>query len=207
MSVIVQPIPATWSGEPAVPDVPIHRLTVDQYLAMIDAGILTDHDRVELLEGWLVEKMTKHPPHASTTRRVRRLLDAIAPKGWLVLSQDPILTGDSAPEPDVAIVRGEEATFQQRHPRADEVALVVEVADASLADDRGVKKRLYARANIRIYWIVNLVDRQIEVYTEPSGPVEQSDYRQSHVYSLADTISIVLDGATVGSVPVKELLP
>jgi Uma2 family endonuclease len=207
MSVALQPIPATSPPAPAIPDVPIHRLTVAQYLAMGEAGILTEDDRVELLEGWLVEKLTKHPPHASTTRRLRRLLEHAMPAGWLVLSQDPILTGDSAPEPDLAVARGDETTFQQRHPLSSEVALVVEVADSSLQQDRGTKKRLYARAGILVYWIVNLVDRQIEVYTDPAGPVAEPDYRQRHFYGVADTIPVLLAGVEVGSLPVQELLP
>ncbi len=207
MSVTLQPTLTIPSSEPAIPDVPIYRLTVEQYLAMAEAGILTEEDRIELLEGWLVEKMTKHPPHAATTRRLWRLLERAAPAGWLVLSQDPIRTGDSAPEPDVAVARGEEATFQQRHPLSSEVALVVEVADSSLQLDRGMKKRLYARAGIPEYWIVNLGERQVEVYTEPTGPAEEPDYRQRRDYGPADTIPVMLDGAEVGARAVRELLP
>jgi Uma2 family endonuclease len=85
--------------------------------------------------------------------------------------------------------------------------LVVEVADASIRDDRGLKKRLYARAGIAVYWIANLVDRQIEVYTDPTGPVDDPDYRQRHVYGPAVAIPVVLDGTAVGSVHVQELLP
>lgn len=207
MSVTAQPVPSVTGREPAVPDVPIHRLTVEQYLSMADAGILTEDDRVELLEGWLVPKMTKHPPHASATRRLRRDLERAVPAGWLVLSQDPITTGDSAPEPDLAIVRGEEADFVGRHPTSTETALVVEVADSSLREDRGTKRRLYARAGVACYWIVNLVERQIEAYSEPTGPTDQPQYRHRRDYGLADMIPLVLDGTEVGSLTVQDLLP
>jgi Uma2 family endonuclease len=207
MTVAAKPIELPLPDAPAIPDVPIYRLSVDQYQAMADAGILTEEDRVELLEGWLVPKMTIHPPHASTTRRLRRLLGRMLPTGWLLLSQDPIATEDSTPEPDVAVVRGVEEDFDTRHPTSGELGLVVEVADTSLAQDRGNKKRLYARAGIPVYWIVNLLERQVEVYTDPTGPAQEPDYRQQRIYGEADTVPIFLDGAEVGSVSVRELLP
>jgi hypothetical protein len=83
----------------------------------------------------------------------------------------------------------------------------VEVADTSLAQDRGNKKRLYARAAIPIYWIVNLLERQVEVYADPTGPAEEPDYRQQQVYREGDTVPVVLDGEEVGSLAVRELLP
>jgi Uma2 family endonuclease len=207
MSMVVAPIARPSRGDAVIPDVPIHRLTVAQYLAMTEAGILTDEDRVELLEGWLVAKMSKNPPHASVTRRLRRILDRVLSAGWLVLTQDPILTADSAPEPDVCIARGDEASFEQRHPTSSEVALVVEVADSSLRQDRDVKMRIYAQAGIPIYWIVNLIERQVEVYTDPTGPAAEPEYRQRRDIGIEDTISVVLDGADVGRLAVQELLP
>jgi len=206
MSLTAEPVASPPSGTAAVPDVPIYRLTVAQYQAMAQAGILTEDDPVELLEGWLVPKMTKNPPHSSVARRLRRLLDQTVPEGWLVLSQDPITTGDSAPEPDVCIVRGQEESFAGRHPTSGEVALVVEVADTSLRQDRGTKKRLYARAGIPVYWILNLVDRRFEVYTDPTGPAKQPDYRQHHDYGPSDVIPVVLIGVEVGSLAVEKLL-
>lgn len=86
-----------------VPTEPIHRLSVAQYRGMLEAGILKSGDPVELLEGWLVQKMTKNPPHRIATRRVRVALEALAPHGWYVDAQEPIVTADSEPEPDVAI--------------------------------------------------------------------------------------------------------
>ena len=99
------------------------------------------------------------------------------------------------------MVRGDRRDYLQRHPAPDDVLLVVEVADASLARDRGVKKQSYAQAGIPIYWIVNLPDRQIEVYTDPTGPSAAPDYGPS------DTIIVALDGAGVISLEVRELLP
>jgi Uma2 family endonuclease len=207
MSVTAQPITPPYVDSGAIPDEPIYRLSVEQYHAIARAGILDDDAPVELLEGWLVEKMTKHPPHTITTRRVRRALEGAVPAGCYVDSQEPITTADSEPEPDVLVAREEVADDISRHPGPGDVAMVVEVADNTLRRDRGRKKRIYARAGIPVYWIVNLVERRIEVYTDPTGPVEKPDYRQRHVFGLADTIAVVLDGSEVCSLAVRELLP
>lgn len=190
-----------------VPHDPIWRLTVPQYHQMIEAGILTDDDKVELLEGWLVCKMSKKPPHRLATGLVREALTKIIPAGWYVDSQEPITIADSEPEPDVTVIRGQTTDYADRHPGADEVALVVEVADSSLDRDRGTKKRIYARAGVPVYWIINLVDSLCEVYTDPSGPVAKPDYRQRQDYGLSDSVPVVIEGREVGKLNVRELLP
>jgi Uma2 family endonuclease len=191
----------------AVPPDVIWRLSVDQYHAMIHAGILTDDDPVELLEGWLVAKIPKNPPHRAVTRLIRQVLERLVPAEWYVDSQEPITTDDSEPEPDVVVVRGETRHYLDRHPGPNDVGLVIEVADTTLQRDRGFKKRLYARAGIPVYWIVNLSDNQCEVYTEPSGPEPQPDYRQRQDYGASDDIPVVLVGIEVGRIAVRELLP
>jgi Uma2 family endonuclease len=185
----------------------IWRLSVDQYHAMIHAGILTDDDPVELLEGWLVAKMPKNPPHRAVTRLIRQVLERLVPAEWYVDSQEPITTDDSEPEPDVVVVRDETGHYLDRHPGPNDVGLVIEVADTTLQRGRGFKKRLYARAGIPVYWIVNLSDNQCEVYTEPSGPEPQPDYRQRQDYGASDVIPVVLAGVEVGRIAVRELLP
>ena len=177
-----------------VPALPIRRLTVAQYDAMGAAGILTADDRVELLDGWLVEKMTKKPPHRIATRRLLEVLLAAVPSGWYVDSQEPIVTADSEPEPDAAVIRGDTGDYRGANPPASAVALVVEVADDSLARDRKTKGSIYARARIPAYWIVNVVDRCIEVYASPRGEGDDAAYatRTDH---RTGTISFSLDGA------------
>jgi len=191
----------------AVPPDVIWRLSVDQYHAMIHTGILTDDDPVELLEGWLVAKMPKNPPHRAVTRLLRQVLERLVPAEWYVDSQEPITTDDSEPEPDVVVVRGETRHYLDRHPGPNDVGLVIEVADTTLQRDRGFKKRLYARVGIPVYWIVNLSDNQCEVYTEPSGSGPQPDYRQRQDYGASDIIPVVLAGIEVGRIAVRELLP
>ena len=151
----------------AMPPEPVLPITVPQYHAMIRAGVLESGAPIELLEGWLVTKMTKNPPHRVALRKTRIALERFVPAGWSIDSQEPITTVDSEPEPDLSVVRGDTAKLVNRHPRPDEVGLLVEVAEASLERDRGWRKRVYAAARIPVYWVVNLIDRQVEVFADP----------------------------------------
>jgi Uma2 family endonuclease len=191
----------------AIPSVPIWRFTVAQYHEMARAGILTEDDPVELLNGWVVVKMTKNPPHSVTTGLVRVALERIVPQGWCVDPQEPITLSASEPEPDVTVIRGHRRDYLDRHPNAAEVGLVVEVADASLDRDQVFKKSLYAEAGIAVYWVVNLVERRVEVYTEPSGPGRSPDYRSRRDYAPSDEMPLLLDAREVGRIPVRDLLP
>jgi Uma2 family endonuclease len=190
---------------PVAPDV-FWRWSVEQYHEMLRAGILMDGDPVELLEGWLITKMSKSPSHSGVNRLLSRRVEAIVPPGWHVITQDPITLDTSEPEPDTAVVRGQIQDHAARHPGPGEVGLLVEVADSSLTRDRGWKKRIYARARIPVYWIVNLVDCQVEVYTQPSGPAEQPDYAQRQELGLDDSVPVILDGQEVGRLAVRDFL-
>jgi len=190
-----------------VPAEPIWRLSVEQYHEMINADILTDDDPVELLEGWLVPKMPKKPPHSLTTELTREALARLLPPGWHVNGQEPVTTEDSEPEPDVAVIRGARRDYSERHPSPDEVALVIEVADTTLRRDRGLKKRIYARAGIQVYWIINLPENQIEVYTEPTGETEEPDYQRRQGYFPDDEVPVIIEGREVGRLSAREVLP
>lgn len=190
-----------------MPADPVWRLSVDQYHAMIRAGILTDDDPVELLEGWLVPKMPKNPPHRAATRLARKALEGLVPAGWYVDAQEPITLEDSEPEPDVTIIRGDTRQYLDRHPGAKDLALLVEVSDTTLNRDRGTKKRLYAAATVPVYWIINLEEKQGEIYTDPTGPSAEPDYRQRHDYALAAVVPLVIEGREAGRLAVRDLLP
>jgi len=191
----------------AIPNDLILRLSIEQYHAIIQAGILTDDDSVELLEGWLVFKMPKNPPHRVTTRLVRTALENILPRGWYVDSQEPITLSNSEPEPDIVVVRGDTRQYLDRHPGAEDIALIIEVSDTALQRDRTVKKRIYARAGISIYWIVNLVEEQVEVYSQPLVEVEQPDYSQRLDVGRSAVIPIIVEGIKMGAIAVDALLP
>ncbi|MEG3875753.1 Uma2 family endonuclease [Microcoleus sp. herbarium7] len=149
MSVSTQPNPPNFT-QLAVPTESIWRFSVAQYHQMIRLGILTDNDPVELLAGWVIQKMPKNPPHRAATKLTRNALEAIVPLGWYVDAQEPITLEDSEPEPDVVIVRGNTRDYLDRHPGSQDLALVVEISDSTLERDRTLKKTLYARAGMVI---------------------------------------------------------
>ncbi len=198
------PAAGSTSGQFAVPPVPIRRWSVDEYHTMLRAGILRENDPVELLDGWLVSKRPKNPPHRIATRRVRKALERVVPEGWYVDSQEPITLATSEPEPDGCVIRGDTADYADRHPPAAAVALVVEVADATLEFDRTMKKTIYAEAGIPVYWIVNLIEKRLEVYRDAAG-TELADYRDRREYSPGDDAPVVVEGVAVGRIAVNEL--
>jgi Uma2 family endonuclease len=191
----------------AVPAEPIWQMSVEQYHAIIEAGILTDDDPIELLEGWLVLKMSKKPPHRVVTGLIGEALRGLIGHNWYVDLQEPITTTDSEPEPDIAVIRGNRLDYLERHPGPREVGLVIEVAEATLTRDQQTKKRIYARAGIPVYWIVNLVKQQVEVYTQPMRTGKQPTYRRQQVYDIDGEVPVVLDGVDIGRLAVKEILP
>jgi Uma2 family endonuclease len=191
----------------AIPRDFIWRLTVSQYHEIVRAGILTDDDPIELLEGWLVTKMPKNPPQRAATRLTQQALQAIAPVEWYVDGQEPITLADSEPEPDAVVVRGAPRDYLDRHPGPGDLALVVEVADSTLERDRAVKKKSYAAASIPVYWILNLIDQRLEVYENPSGPSDAPDYRVARMYARADSVAVLIGNQTVGAIRVADLLP
>lgn len=192
---------------PGPPPEPILRISVDQYHLMVASGVFADNEAVELLEGWLMPKMPKNPPHNLAMGLLCDALRAILPPGWHIDCQGSVTTNDSEPEPDVSVIRGARRDYPAGHPEPKDVGLLVEVSDTTLTRDRGTKKQIYARAGIPVYWIVNLVDRQVEVHADPSGPGDQPVYRQRQVYKPGDSIPVVLDGKQVGKVDVKAILP
>ena len=151
--------------------------------------------------------MNKKPPHRMATEVIRDALADVLPEGWHACSQQPITLARSEPEPDVTILRGKAADFGQRHPVPAEVGLVVEVADSSVPRDRGLKLRVYAQAGLPVYWIVNLPESRIEVYSDPTGPAKDPTYRGRQDFGIAEEIPVVLEGRPIGSIPVSTLLP
>ncbi len=183
------------------------RWSVEKYHEMVRTGIIVEDDPVELLEGWIVQKMTKSPLHRKVTHALRKVLERCIPEGWYVDSQEPVTLAESEPEPDAVVVRRNSDDFGDRHPGPGDIALEAEVTDSSLPRDRVFKKNIYAAAGIAVYWAINLVDRQIEGYADcihsPSGP----DYARCNVYTPADNVPLVIDSRTVAEIPVRAILP
>jgi Uma2 family endonuclease len=185
---------------------PAHRFSVSQYHAMIETGILTGNDRVELLDGWIIEKMTYNPPHNAAMTRTNRRMSRLLPDQWLLLVGGAITLRSSEPEPDFAIVDGPDGRYSQRKPLARDVRLIIEVADSTLLFDRRWKLRMYAQARVSEYWIINLVESCVEVYTAPKGG-RAATYRKQEVYVVGQSVPLTLDGQHIADIPVRDLLP
>lgn len=145
------------------------RFTVDEYHRMVAAGILGEDDRVELLDGQIVEMTPIGPAHAGCVKRLNRALSRGLGDAVTISVQDPVVLGDyAAPQADIAVLRARADGYGHRHPQPDDVLLLIEVADTSLDRDRREKIPLYARAGIVETWLVDLPGDGIDVYREPS---------------------------------------
>ena len=189
-----------------VPPLAMHRFSVDDYHRMGDVCILCEDDRVELLEGWIVPKMNRKPPHDAVIAILEEQLRTRIPANWHVRIQSAITTADSEPEPDLAVVRGTARDYLSRHPGPGDIGLVIEVSDTTLDRDH-FKRRLYARAAIANYWIINLVEAIVEVYSEPVGTGASAAYAKRVDCPVGDSVPLILAGQQIDQIPVSELLP
>jgi Uma2 family endonuclease len=181
---------------------PRRLLTAEEYQRMADAGIIGAEERVELIEGEIYEMSPQKRPHIIATGLTRDLLVTVFGPGWIVLSQMTVPIGShSLPEPDVCVVRGtwREYTLDT----SATVALVVEVADTTLQFDRTTKAERYARAGIQECWIVNLVDRMLEVHRDPEPAA--GTYRTITRHAEGDRVSPL--AVPAASIAVADLLP
>jgi Uma2 family endonuclease len=144
--------------------------TVDEYHKMAEAGILHEDDRVELIEGEIINMTPIGSRHTACVKKLNRLFAELLGSEVIISVQDPLRLGDtSEPEPDIALLRPRPDFYAERHPSADDTLLVVEVADTSLVYDREVKVPLYARAGLAEVWLVDLVQQQVLVHRNPTA--------------------------------------
>jgi Uma2 family endonuclease len=184
------------------------RISVSEYLTMIVSGVFPPDARVELLDGILVEHMTKFAPHNFTVMQLGILIGQVLPEAWLLREEKSLVLGRFwRPEPDIAVIRGPIELYRAVDPKTSDVGLVAEVSESTYAYDRGEKWRAYAAARIRVYWIINLPDRQIEVYTDPVGRGKSASYRKSATFGPEDEVPVVIDGQEVGRLAVQDILP
>jgi Uma2 family endonuclease len=162
-------VAAGLEAEPDMPRAPARRLfTVEDYHRMGDAGIFSDGERVELIDGVIVAMTPIGSPHAGRVKRLNALLTARLGRRAIVQVQDPLLlTPLSEPQPDLAVLKPRADFYVSRHPEAADVLLVIEVADRSRASDRNVKVPLYARAGIAEVWVIDIIESVIDVYRRP----------------------------------------
>src|SRR5579863_1275514 len=149
---------------------PRRRFTVDEYYKMAEAGILTADDRVELIDGEILEMSPIGPRHAGAVRTLTRLFFSQVDGDAVVGVQDPIhLDEFDEPQPDLSLLRPRADAYRQAHPRASDIFLLIEVADASLLKDRQIKIPRYARNGILEVWLVDLTQGVIVIYRDPSS--------------------------------------
>jgi len=183
------------------------KFTVSEYHKLIEVGVLTEDDNLELLEGYLVHKMSRNPPHDGTIQMAVQAVTPALPSNWCIRVQSAVTLIDSEPEPDVSVVQGNVRSYLRQHPTIQAVGTLIEVADSTLPGDRNDKGRIYARASVPIYWIINLVDNQVEVYELPSGPTATPAFGKRTDYQIGDLVPLVLNGHVVARIAASELLP
>lgn len=183
------------------------RFTRAEYERLIDLGVFQPGEEIELIGGELMVAEPQGAPHYTAIRKTAKALEAAFGPGWEVRTEGPIgLDDESEPEPDVAVVPGAPDDFARAHPSRP--ALTVEVAESSLALDRQRKGSLYARAGLPDYWVLNLVDRVLEVYREPaldSAAPFGWRYGRSEVFEASARVTPL--AAPGSSITVSQLLP
>jgi len=204
MSSLITTQPAAADLAWAPPAELLYRMSLEQYEAMVASGVFSRGDRLQLIRGLLVAKMTQNSPHSTADLLCGELLERIVPPGWHVRPAKPIrIPGQaSKPEPDRTVARGAIRDYSQRDPDPDDVALVVEVADSRLREARDLAG-VYGGGGIVAYWIINLVDRQVEVYSDPF----QGGYQSRVDYKPGQAIPVAIDGQAVGTIAVDDVLP
>lgn len=179
------------------------RWTREEYYRAAELGLFGPEERLELLDGEIIQKMSpQKPPHAVAVGQAGDILSVAFGSGCHIRTEKPlILNVRSEPEPDVVVAPGKRADYLLEHPRAADVLLVIEIADTTLRFDRTRKMPAYARVGVREYWIINLLERQVEVYRDPSG----SRYRSRTIHHEGEMIIPLT--APNASVSISDLLP
>jgi Uma2 family endonuclease len=189
------------AGPAAPPFADLYRMDIDEFERVAD---LLKAERVELIDGFIVERGAMDPRHVLSSEKLRRKLDRLVPDGWFVREDKPVQVHRTyEPLPDFAVVAGDPDTYEKRHPAPSDVAIVIEISDSTLTRDRGEKQINYARGGISVYWIINLIERQVEVYTSPNS----ESYSSCIVYKPGQSVPVVIGGVEVGQIAVVEILP
>ena len=146
----------------------VRRFSVQEYHRLAEVGVLSEEDRVELLEGVISPKRVHSPLHDATVSVIEALLRPLLNSGWILRIQSSVTLAASEPEPDLAVALGPPQRYRQHHPSGNDLGLVIEVAESSLRRDRA-KAATYAAGGIPCYWIVNLTQQQLEIFHSPQA--------------------------------------
>ncbi len=163
-----------------------YRFSVTDYYKMAEAGVLTEDSRVELIDGEILEMNPIGSPHSGGVGRISAMLWREFGESAVIWVQNPIRLNDySEPEPDLALLRPRDDFFTSSHPTSSDVLLVIEVADTSFDYDRQIKAPLYARNEIPEYWLADLSQRRVLIYTDPT----EGEYASIRVAQVGETVS------------------
>lgn len=163
-------------------------ISVEEYDQMIEHGILTAEDKVELLNGVIINKMPKGTKHASVNDRVTRFFYRLFDDKVIVRNQNPIYISEiSEPEPDLVLAVPDKGFYSERHPTPEDILLVVEISDSTLGRDRFAKGLTYAKAGIRQYFVLNVQDQTVEDYQNPN----EDGYGSKQTYRSGETFNLV----------------
>jgi len=192
----------------AAPGALLHRFTVEEYHRLPPLGE-AGAARTELLDGWVIDMPPIGPTHSSMVEDSGDVVRPLLPIGWRLRLQQPVSFPTSEPQPDLAVVKGKRGDYRKRHPGPQEIGLLVEVSDTTLAFDRAFRAVLYAAANVPYYWIINVIDRQLEVHRDPrpAADGQAAYYAVREVLRAGDTVPLILDGQTIAAMAAAELLP
>lgn len=175
--------------------------TIDEYHQMAELGVLKKEDRLELIEGDIVHMAAIGSVHAACVNRLNRLFNKVFPEDILIGVQNPVILDDfSEPEPDLSLLKARKDFYAKRHPTAEDIFLIVEVADSSMQYDQEVKLPLYAQSGIPEVWIIDLNAARIDVYTHCTARERRYKFRRSFFSgetvspSLFPTITLPIDG-------------
>ena len=200
MSTIASVEPSPMASPPLASPA-VYRISVDEYERM--AGLLDD-DRVELIDGYLVRKIGKIPPHSWVTRELLDRLDQMLPPGWMWRQEQPVRIPEyDEPEPDIAIVRGTNDDYKRRTPEPADVALLIEVSETTYDRDRGEKWTAYSKGGIPAYGIINLAKGRVEVCTDPSP----AGYRSRIDFQPGQQVPVMIGGQSLRTIVVADILP
>ena len=183
-------------------DVRLRPITVEEYHLMGETGIIGPDERVQLVSGRIIQMPPMGPKHAYHLTMLHEILRTTFQGRAAIRSQIPLtLDGYSEPEPDFAVVRAPQERYQFQHPTAADAFLVIEVSDSTLRTDRGEKLLAYAEGGIPEYWIVNLVDRTLEIYTKPAG----SAFRHKRIVRSGERVAA--QAFPADEISVDDILP
>ncbi len=175
--------------------------TLEQYHSMVDAGVLNENDRVELLYGKIVPKSPIGRYHAACVSNIQEFFILSLGKKFAWRAQNPVsMLDNSEPEPDFVIAKYDKDKYAAGHPTEDDIIVLMEVSDSTLDKDREHKLPIYAEGGVQEYWIINLVERQFEVYTCLS---EDGTYGNKAIHPEGSSF----EHSVLGSIDVSELLP